>query len=120
MSITPFLIENLYYLKKNRTYTTVEFKVWGRHDYAEVPDKPLRYLTSSETAAVVLMINPRKTIRIGDEYRTNVLNSPTECVAMTNRSFGDSFADHFVSTHRGKDGDVEVLHLVFDKFGPFA
>lgn len=29
MSITPFLIESLYYLKKNKTYTTVEFKVWG-------------------------------------------------------------------------------------------
>lgn len=29
MSIIPFVIENLYYLEKKRTYTTVKFKVWG-------------------------------------------------------------------------------------------
>lgn len=29
MSIVPSVIEYLYYLKKNRKYTTVEFKVWG-------------------------------------------------------------------------------------------
>lgn len=98
----------------------MEFKVWGRHDYAAVPAKPLCYLTSSETMAVVMMINPRRTVRIGAEYRTNVLNSPTNCSSLANRPFGDSFSDHFVSTHRGKDGDVEVLHLIFDKFGPFT
>lgn len=98
----------------------MEFKVWGRHDYAAVPLKPLCYLTSSESMAAVLMINPRKTIRIGQEYRNNVLNSPTECIGLVNRPFGDSFPDHFVSTHRGKDGEVEVLHVVMDKFGPFV
>lgn len=29
MSVIPSVIEYLYYLKKNKTYTTVEFKVWG-------------------------------------------------------------------------------------------
>jgi len=29
MSVIPSVIDCLFYLKKNRTYTTVEFKVWG-------------------------------------------------------------------------------------------
>lgn len=98
----------------------LECKVWGRHDYAEVPKKPLKYFTSSDMVGAVLMINPSKRKTVGREYRANVLSSATSCVGIIDLPFGQSMAEHFVSIHETDNGRFEVLHIVFDRFGPFG
>ncbi len=99
----------------------IEFKVWGRNDYKDIPEKPLKYFSDHETIAIVLMINRSKTKRIGDEYRQNVEKSPTDCVGIIDRPFGDElFPDHFVSIHARAGSRAEVLHIVLNRQAPFA
>lgn len=99
----------------------IEFKVWGRNDYKEIPEKPLKYFSDYENVAIVLMINPRKRKQIGDDYRRNVKSSPTNVVAIVDKPFGDElYPDHFVSVHEHVDARREVLHIVLNRQGPFA
>lgn len=99
----------------------IEFKVWGRNDYKEIPEKPLKYISDQESIGVVLMINPSKHKRIGDEYRENVASSPTDCLGIIDRPFGDElFPDHFVSIHERVNARAEILHIVLNRQGPFA
>jgi len=99
----------------------IEFKVWGRNDYKDIPEKPLKYFTEHESIAIVLMINPCKTKRIGNEYRQNVETSPTDCTGIIDRPFGEEFfPDHFVSIHTRTDARAEVLHIVLNRQAPFA
>lgn len=99
----------------------IEFKVWGRNDYKDVPEKPLKYFSDHETIAIVLMINPSKKKRIGDEYRHNVKSSPTDCIGTIEKPFGaELFPDHFVSLHARAGARAEVLHIVLNRQAPFA
>ena len=99
----------------------IEFKVWGRNDYKEIPEKPLKYFSDYEKVAIILMINPRKRKQIGDDYRRNVKSSPTNVVAIVDKPFGDElYPDHFVSVHEHVDARREVLHIVLNRQGPFA
>lgn len=99
----------------------IEFKVWGRNDYRDIPEKPLKYFSDHETIAIVLMINPNKKKRIGDAYRQNVVKSPTDCVGIIDRPFGEElFPDHFVSIHMRAGFRAEVLHIVLNRQAPFA
>jgi len=100
----------------------VEFKVWGRHDYAEVPNKPLKYMLSGEPVGAVLMINPNIQKNIGDDYRENVRKNSTGFAGIVDFPYGvtSTLPDHFVSIHQTETGDrAEVLHIVFDKHRPF-
>lgn len=99
----------------------IEFKVWGRNDYKEIPEKPLKYFSDLERIAIVLMINPRKGKQIGDDYRRNVESSPTDVTGIIDKPFGDELCpDHFVSVHERAGSRAEVLHIVLNRQGPFA
>lgn len=100
----------------------IEFKVWGRHDYKEVPTKPLKYFTDVESIGLVVMINPNKRKDIGPDYRRNVLASQTDVKSVISRPFDtEEFPDHFISVHESALGNrVEVLHLVINRQGPFS
>ena len=105
----------------SRRMLRIEFKVWGRNDYKEIPEKPLKYFSDHETIAIVVMINPNKKKRIGGEYRQNVETSPTDCVGVIDRPFGvEFFPDHFISIHARADTRAEVLHIVLNRQAPFA
>jgi hypothetical protein len=97
----------------------LECKVWGRHDYADVPLKPLKYFATTDRVGAVLMINATRS-RIGARYRANVLRSATQCTRIVDTPFGESLPDHFVSVHGAGASQVEILHIVFDRYGPFA
>jgi hypothetical protein len=92
----------------------VEYKIWGRHDYNEVPTKPLKYFRAGDRRGSVFMINANKRKGIGEEYRQTVASYPGGCIGIIDLPFGDSFADHFVSVHEFPWGQVEVLHVVMD------
>jgi hypothetical protein len=92
----------------------VEYKIWGRHDYNEVPTKPLKYFRAGDRRGAVFMINANKRKGIGKEYRKIVVSYPEGCIGIVDLPFGDSFADHFVSVHELPWGHVEVLHVVMD------
>ncbi|MDP2825632.1 MAG: hypothetical protein Q8O52_23475 [Sulfuritalea sp.] len=92
----------------------VEYKIWGRHDYNEVPTKPLKYFRAGDRRGAVFMINANKRKGIGEEYRQIVDSYPEGCIGIIDLPFGDSFADHFVSVHELPWGQVEVLHVVMD------
>ena len=91
------------------------------NDYKEIPEKPLKYFSDHERIAIVVMINPLKRKRIGDDYRRNVESSPTDVVGIIDKPFGDElFPDHFVSVHERAGTRAEVLHIVLNRQGPFA
>ena len=99
----------------------MEFKIWGRNDYTEIPEKPLKYFVEGENIAIVVMINPNKKKPINDDYRTNVHNSPTDCVGIIHKPFDQEFfPDHFISLHKRSNYYVEVLHIILNRYGPFA
>lgn len=101
----------------------MEFKVWNRNDSSDIPRKPLKYFTDGESVGIVVMINPNKRKPINDDYRTNVYNSPTDCFAIADKPFEKRFfPDHFISLHKQPATGyyAEVLHIVFDRYGPFA
>jgi len=98
-----------------------EFKVWGRHDYREVPEKPLKYFTDGERVGAVIMINPNKRKNINDEYRQNVIKSNTSFKHIFDNPFeGDGIPSHFVTAHENRGNCVEILHIVINRQGPFA
>ncbi len=78
--------------------------------------------TDIESVGLVIMINPNKRKDIGPEYRQNVLASQTDVKTVISRPFDtESFPDHFISVHESPHGDrVEILHLVFNRQGPFS
>jgi hypothetical protein len=94
----------------------IEFKVWGRSGYKDIPEQPIKYFASNESFGVVVMINENIS-SIGNKYRMNVVNSATNCVGLCELPFeANFFSDHFVSHHRTmKDLEVEILHIVIDK-----
>lgn len=100
----------------------VEFKVWGRHDYKEIPEKPLKYFSDGDEIGIVIMINSNKRDSINEKYRKNVNDSPTHCSQIVIEPFiSDGYPYHFVSTHNSKNGHyAEVLHIVLNRQGPFA
>ncbi len=99
----------------------IEFKVWGRNDFKDIPEKPLKYFSDYESVAIVLMINPLKHKRIGDTYRENVKSSPTDCIGVIDKPFGEEFyPDHFVSIHERGGTRAEILHIVLNRQAPFA
>jgi hypothetical protein len=100
----------------------VECKFWARHDYDEVPAKPLKYFTTGERFGAVLMLNQNKQKNIGVEYRRLVEGGEHGCVGIIDLPFGSTIqSDHFVSLHEAENGaPAEVLHLVMDIYGPFS
>jgi hypothetical protein len=99
----------------------MEFKIWGRHDYDQIPEKPLKYFVDGENIAIVVMINPNKNKPINNNYRTNVSSSPTDCVGIINKPFEQEFfPDHFISLHERNNYYAEVLHIILNRYAPFA
>jgi len=92
----------------------VEYKIWGRHDYRDVPAKPLKYFRTGDRQGAVFMINPNKQKPIGEEYRAAVLAHAGGCSGIIDLPFGDTLAEHFVSLHELPWGQAEVLHVVMD------
>jgi hypothetical protein len=98
----------------------MEFKIWGRHDYARIPEKPLKYFVEPENIAIVMMINPLKNKRINIDYRKNV-HSSTDFIGIINKPFEPLFyIDHFISLHERNDYYAEILHIILNRYGPFA
>lgn len=98
----------------------MEFKVWGRHDYKDVPEKPMKYFLERDNVGVVIMINSSKNKLIGKEYRTNVTSSPTDCTNLIDRPFeSETSPDHFLSIHESSSRPyAEVLHIIVNKNPP--
>lgn len=92
----------------------VEYKIWGRHDYKEIPEKPLKYFRAGDRRGAVFMINPNQKKGIGDAYREVVRSFRGGCEGIIDLPFGDDNADHFISIHQVQWGQVEVLHVVMD------
>ena len=100
----------------------IEFKIWGRNDYKEVPRKPLKYFLEGESVGVSIMINPNKSKSINTEYYKNVKKSDTGFCGIIKEPFmSESYPFHFISNHcSGRTDDVEILHIVINRQGPFA
>ena len=104
----------------DRKKVRVEFKVWGRHDYDEVPVKPMKYMTDSEEIAIVVMLNKNKS-NINRKYVKNVyINSPG-CEAHVENPFCNSYGIfHFISEHFVDGKKISILHVVFNTQKPLA
>ena len=108
----------LVYLSE-RPSIRMEFKIWGRHDYAEIPVKPIKYMTDDEEIAVVVMLNPNQ-VPIEKQYIRNVLNGPIECTGHVENPYSEyTGVFHFATEHRVGDRHVHVLHLVFNIKSPY-
>lgn len=108
---------------KNNTANILrmEFKIWGRHDYDQIPEKPLKYFVDGENIAIVVMINPNKKKPINGDYRKKVSCSPTDCIGIIDKPFEQEFfPDHFISLHKRNGYYTEVLHILLNRYGPFA
>lgn len=116
---TDLLIE---FGQDGKLKTRIEFKIWGRHDYKDVPMKPLKYFTTGESVGVVVMLNPNSKKSIGSDYRNNVRSSETGFVEMIEQPFqSEGFPDNFLTLHRSPSSEIaEILHIVIDRFGPFS
>ena len=96
----------------------LEFKIWGRNDYADVPLKPMKYMTEDEDVCVVIMLNKNKST-IDREYVRNVIAGPTNCQRHIEVPFGDSAGPfHFISEHEVSGRRIHVFHIVFNLHKP--
>ena len=104
----------------DRKKVRVEFKVWGRHDYDEVPIKPIKYMTDSEEIGIVVMLNKNKS-NINRKYVKNVyINSPG-CESHIENPFCNSYGIfHFISEHFVDGKKISILHVVFNTQKPLA
>lgn len=98
----------------------VEFKIWGRHDYAKVPLKPIKYMTDDESCGIVVMLNNTKS-SIDKKYVRNVLIGPTDCRLHVELPFSDGSGPfHFTSEHEVSGRRFHILHIVFNLKKPAA
>lgn len=98
----------------------IEFKIWGRHDYAEIPIKPIKYMTDEELSGIVIMLNNNKA-SIDRDYVRNVLVGPTDCRRHVENPFSDINSPfHFTSEHELCGRRVYILHIVFNLKKPAA
>lgn len=98
----------------------LEFKIWGRHDYADVPMKPLKYMSDDEELGIVVMLNPNKS-SINWPYVRNVSRGPATCIRTVETPFSDfTGAFHFTSEHSIGEKRFQILHLVFNLHTPVA
>ena len=98
----------------------IEFKIWGRHDYAIVPLKPIKYMTDDESCGIVVMLNNSKS-SIDRKYVHNVLVGPTNCRLHVELPFSDGSGPfHFTSEHEVSGRRVHILHIVFNLKKPAA
>ena len=92
----------------------VEYKIWGRNDYREIPEKPLKYFRAGDRLGAVFMINTNKRKSIGDDYRKHAHAYSGGCLGLIDLPFGDNVADHCVTFHELPWGQVEALHVIMD------
>jgi hypothetical protein len=96
----------------------LEFKIWGRHDYADVPNKPLKYMTEDEQVGVVVMMNANKAT-IDRTYVKNVLQRD-DCTWHVENPYSEyTGVFHFVSAHLIGTKTILMLHIVFNLFAPY-
>ena len=98
----------------------IEFKIWGRHDYAIVPLKPIKYMTDDESCGIVVMLNNSKS-SIDRKYVHNVLVGSTNCRLHVELPFSDGSGPfHFTSEHEVSGRRVHILHIVYNLKKPAA
>ncbi len=101
-----------------RRKVRIEFKVWGRHDYKEVPKKPLKYMTDSEEIGIVVMLNTNK-VNVDRKYVFNVLTKSPGCIWHVENPFvNDLGMFHFISEHVVDGKRFSFLHVVFNTQKP--
>ncbi len=94
-----------------------EFKIWGRNDYLSVIDQTMKYMTSFETRAAIVMVNQNKT-SIAEGYLSKIIESHPGYVRESlsvKPALPESNLDHFSSRHTSCSGrEVTVYHFILD------
>jgi len=94
-----------------------EFKIWGRNDYKDVVDQAMKYMTSFENCAAVVMINPNRK-SLSEDYVERVILSQESFIdgsLVRSPLLHDTNLDHYSSDHRTRTSKVvKILHFVLD------
>lgn len=105
---------------ENGSRIRIEFKVWGRHDYLSVPEKPIKYMTEEEDIGVVIMLNNNKKL-IDNIYMKSVITGKINCINWIENPFSSTkFPFHFISKHDLSGKRISILHIVFNINKPFS
>lgn len=88
----------------------IEFKIWGRKGYNEVPSQPLKYMSDSERAGVIIMIDRSKRTKYEQfkEIVSNCVDYP--CYSIKEIPLLDTDVYYFLSFH--KDDRYRGLRLM--------
>lgn len=94
-----------------------EFKVWGRNDYLDVVVQLMKYVTSFEAHATIVMVNPNKKPLFFTYAERIILCHPSYVAnSLVIKPFiPDSNIDHYLSKHTTESGRiVTVFHFILD------
>lgn len=84
----------------NTRTARIEFKIWPRNDYKEIPEKPIKYMEEREEVGVVVMISHHSQKDIRTDFNNLVTHNekyPSEgCIE---QPFGTHLQHHFIVTH---------------------
>ncbi len=83
----------------NKQYR-IEFKIWGRHGYNEIPSQPMKYMTEDELVGASIMIDRRATPSISDFEDYVRANPDYQCISIKEIPVMDTNLRYFVSFHR--------------------
>lgn len=77
----------------------IEFKIWGRHGYKEIPSQPMKYMTEDELVGASVMIDRRAAPSISDFEDYVRANPDYQCISIKEIPVMDSNLRYFVSFH---------------------
>lgn len=96
-----------------------EFKIWGRNDYQDVVMQTMKYVTSFENCAVIVMINPNRK-SLAKEYPEKVILSQNTYIGeslISKPLLSNSNLEHFSSEHMTETGKtIKIFHFIFEIF----
>ncbi|MCT0211701.1 MULTISPECIES: hypothetical protein [Synechococcales] len=78
----------------------IEFKIWGRHGYKDVPSQPMKYMTEDELVGASIMIDRRATPSICDFEDYVRANPDYQCISIKEIPVMEANLRYFVSFHR--------------------
>ncbi len=90
----------------------IEFKIWPRNDYNEVPTKPIKYMSEYDEIGAVFMIANHKRKDVRQEFRELVIsNREYPYIKVWDQPLGAALPFHFVTQHRDPSTETDKFIL---------
>lgn len=96
---------------KQRDNYHIEFKIWGRHGYKELPIQPIKYSNPNDIFSVVILIDRRKNPLQSDFEKIIASCQKYPCTGIFHTPVLEHGFNYFVSFHRSPNSSLLKMVL---------